>query len=612
MRSHACLRGRSAALSVFNNDDPNGTWLLYVQDEAAPDEGSLISGWFLTIETTGPSITPIPANHTGERADRGSCYRWGRHRQRSNLIVTATQDAETPAGLISSWTLTGDGANRFLDIRPALNMPSLVSTQDGTANYTVKVTDGTVTNTVTFVLTVKYVDQGTVVTGLTNVTTAANQGIQMPITLSDVDTPVANVQVTALASRPTGSVSVSGSGSSRTVTFIPNNNLAALGDTVISVVATGPGPSGSSSTNTFTVTVTAAPLPAIVDVPNQVMPINGTLSVNVTVLNSTPTTQVVAANGNTNVIANIAVNGVGGTWTVTLTAVPNAQGPATITLVASSEWGVASDTFQVSVLAASQPPVISQLNNVTTRADLPVSVNFSVTDPDTANVTVSASASRDTGTILLSGTPAAQTLRFTPNNNLNSLGDTIITVRAFDGVNTVTSNFTVNVTSGPLPAISPISDKTAPAGGILVVSFTVTNTSQNTVVRGLTSSSLVSSIDVTGDGTNYSATINLVPGTNGVANITILAATDWGTATEAFQVTVTPGENLAELGISRSGNQLTIAIAGEPNTTYNVQTSTTLTSWTTGPTVTTDANGNATFTAPIGTGTGTFYRLLQQ
>jgi hypothetical protein len=342
------------------------------------------------------------------------------------------------------------------------------------------------------------------------------------------------------------------------------------------------------------------------------MAVNGTLPVNFTVENSTPSLQVVAVNGNPSIVANIAVNGAGSIWTATITAAQNAQGTATITLVASTEWGVSSDTFQVSVMPASQPPVISQLNNVTTRADAPVSVNFTVTDPDTANLTVTATASRDTGTILIGGTPAAQTLQFTPKNNLNSLGDTIITVRAFDGVNTVTSNFTVQVTSGLLPVISPISDKTVPQNGTLIVSFTVTNASQNTVVRGLTQdSNIVSSVTVSGDGTNYTATVNLVPNTNGVANITILAATDWGTVTEPFQVTVTAGIVGPELTLTRNGNQLTLSVIGQPNTQYSVQTSGNLTSWTNSGTVTTAANGVGTTTITIGTGAGAFYRTVQ-
>ena len=49
-------------LSVFNGGNPNGTWSLYVVDDAAQDLGNLAGGWELTI-TTGagcPAATPSP------------------------------------------------------------------------------------------------------------------------------------------------------------------------------------------------------------------------------------------------------------------------------------------------------------------------------------------------------------------------------------------------------------------------------------------------------------------------------------------------------------------------------------------------------------------------
>jgi subtilisin-like proprotein convertase family protein len=50
-----------AALSVFNNQDPNGTWSLYVRDVFAQDLGSIAQGWEVAITTTAPA----PANVTG-------------------------------------------------------------------------------------------------------------------------------------------------------------------------------------------------------------------------------------------------------------------------------------------------------------------------------------------------------------------------------------------------------------------------------------------------------------------------------------------------------------------------------------------------------------------
>ncbi len=41
-----------AALSVFTNTEPNGTWSLFVVDDASPDSGIISGGWGLSITTT--------------------------------------------------------------------------------------------------------------------------------------------------------------------------------------------------------------------------------------------------------------------------------------------------------------------------------------------------------------------------------------------------------------------------------------------------------------------------------------------------------------------------------------------------------------------------------
>jgi subtilisin-like proprotein convertase family protein len=41
-----------SALSVFNNTEPNGTWSLFVVDDASPDSGVISGGWSLALTTT--------------------------------------------------------------------------------------------------------------------------------------------------------------------------------------------------------------------------------------------------------------------------------------------------------------------------------------------------------------------------------------------------------------------------------------------------------------------------------------------------------------------------------------------------------------------------------
>jgi hypothetical protein len=339
--------------------------------------------------------------------------------------------------------------------------------------------------------------------------------------------------------------------------------------------------------------------------------------VSFTVDNTTTNLQVLSLVDNANVVSSVAINGAGTTWTATVSTVPDATGTAKVTLFAATEWGSTTEDFNVTVIQASKPPVISAIEDVTTPADKPVSVNFTVTDEDSTSLFVTASASRNTGTIQITGTPAAQVLTFTPINSLASLGDTIITVAASDGETTSSEFFTVKITAGQLPVISPIADQTVPEGGSLIVNFTVSNTTSNMAVVGQSdNTNVVSNVAISGQAGSYTATVTLADGaTNGsTATVTVLASTDWGNAVEQFLVTVT-GEVIPppQLSVGTSNGQLTIGFVGLPNTQYAVLTSGNLTSWTESATVTTDASGAGTYSAPVATATsGVFYRVQQK
>jgi subtilisin-like proprotein convertase family protein len=53
----AAPTGTATFAGVFNNSSPNGTWSLYVVDDALGEAGSVVSGWELTVTTTGAPQT---------------------------------------------------------------------------------------------------------------------------------------------------------------------------------------------------------------------------------------------------------------------------------------------------------------------------------------------------------------------------------------------------------------------------------------------------------------------------------------------------------------------------------------------------------------------------
>jgi subtilisin-like proprotein convertase family protein len=61
----------ATTLSTFNTTNPNGTWSLYVNDDGAPDSGSIAGGWCLnfTFDTTPPTVT---INQAGGQVDPAS------------------------------------------------------------------------------------------------------------------------------------------------------------------------------------------------------------------------------------------------------------------------------------------------------------------------------------------------------------------------------------------------------------------------------------------------------------------------------------------------------------------------------------------------------------
>jgi subtilisin-like proprotein convertase family protein len=77
----------ASALSAFNGTDPNGTWQLYVVDDAAGDIGALSGGWSLRITATD-TVAPRVGSTTPTSAKK-------RVKRTANITATFTEAVRT-------------------------------------------------------------------------------------------------------------------------------------------------------------------------------------------------------------------------------------------------------------------------------------------------------------------------------------------------------------------------------------------------------------------------------------------------------------------------------------------------------------------------------------
>ena len=373
-------------LNVFTNSDPNGTWSLYVLDDASPDAGLIANGWTLRLVTTAPVIDPVAAQVTPENTSLVVPFSVNSPVvASSNLTVTVSSSGSSPTNLLASVTVTMNATNKSLgtvSIVPTADLPSAVATADGTSTITLNVSDGTNSVSTTFPLTVLYVNQPPKFVGLKNLTTPANQPVSQAFSLTDVDSPSSAVVVTSFSSSNTnlGAVTVTSAGLDYVFDFVPVGNE---GITTVALTATD---GVNLITNSFTVNVTAGAPPVIADVAPITLSepsTNVTLTVALSISNSTPEMTLPQLSSNPS-LATARNTGSGGKWTVSVDVSPYVSGETIISLIASTTYGVTTNFFQVTVTPVEYPPSIGTIPPQTTTADVPVTVLLPITDPDTA------------------------------------------------------------------------------------------------------------------------------------------------------------------------------------------------------------------------------------
>jgi hypothetical protein len=497
----------------------------------------------------------------------------------------------------------GTGSSRTVTVSPAAN-------QTGVATITIKVSDGSLSATSTFTVTVKAaasVNTAPTITSIADQTLTTNGSTAaLAFTISDAETAASSLTVSASSSNatllPTANIVFGGSGTSRTVTVSPAANQTGTA-TITVKVSDG----ALTASTTFTVTVNAPSpsntAPSITSIADQTINVNGATAAlsfkvsdnetgasGLTVTGSSSNTSLVPLSG-------IVIATKGANRTVTVTPAAGKSGSATITMTVSDGSLTASTAFKVTVNAVSggnTSPTISEIADQTVAANSSTSaIPFTVGDAETAAVSLTLTGSSSDTTIVpthginFGGSGGNRTLTITPAAGKS--GSATITITVSDGslsskaVFAVTVGSSTGAPSNTAPTITKISDQTISTNSstsslgfriddseTAAASLTVSGASSNTT--------LVPANGISFGGSGSTRTVSITPAKNQTGTATIMLSVSDGvlSTTSSFEISVIastgapqftahPQSQTTKLGASLT---LTAVATGTPAPSY--------------------------------------------
>lgn len=544
---------RNVTITPANNQTGTATIEVTVSD------GALAASTSFTVTVNAPpnqppTISAIADQTTSENTATGAIPFTIGDDQTAPGALTLTASSSNPTIVpVANITFGGSGTNRNVTINPG-------ASQSGTVTITITVSDGTLTASENFALTIEAINDSPTITPIDDQTIAENSTTgPLPFSIGDAETPAANLLVNATSSVttlvPNGNINIEGNGSDRVITIVP-----AAGQSGTTVITISVSDGTATTTTSFTVTVDSVNDPPTItaignqtiqeDTPTAALPF--TLSDPDTPAGSLTVT---ATSSNTTLVpnANIALFGDGVSRTVTVTPATNQTGTTTITLTVSDGTATATTSFQVTVTPVNDEPAISAISNQsTTEGKATAAIPFTVQDAETdaGSLTVTASSSNTalvTGAnIVIEGSGGSRTVTITPTAGAN--GVTTITLTVSDGTATASTSFQLTVidvndppTITAIPAQTTnediptnaipftIGDPDTPIGSLAVTA----SSSNKTLVPD-------ANISISNSGATRNAIIT--PATNqfGTTTITITVSDGGSTAESQFTLTVNP------------------------------------------------------------------------
>jgi VCBS repeat-containing protein len=445
----------------------------------------------------------------------------------------------------------GSGANRTVTVTPAAG-------QTGTTTIAITVSDGALTTSDTFTLTVNAVNAPPTISDIGNQTINEDGSTSaISFTVGDAETAAGSLSVSGSSSNPSlvpnANIAFAGSGANRTVTVTPLANQS--GSATITVTVSD----GTLTTNdTFTLTVNAVnDAPTISNIADQVInedTATSALSFTVGDIETSAASLIVTGSSSNPALvpnANIVFGGNGANRTVTVTPLANQSGTAILTVTVSDGTLATNDTFTLTVNAVNDTPTISDITNQTISQSTSTGpLNFTVGDLETAaaSLAVSGTSSNPSlipnANILFGGSGANRTVTLTPL--AGQTGNATITITVSDGALAASDTFTLTVNAvNTAPTISDIGDQTIDEDGNTgALGFAVgdTETAAGSLLITASSSNPAlipnGNIVLGGSAGNRTVTVTPVANQSGTATITVTVSDGALAASDTFLLTV--------------------------------------------------------------------------
>lgn len=532
-------------------EDVDSTELAY--SLASAPEGMTISGatisWTpangvesanVTVEVSDGSLSDsqsfiitVGATNDAPEIDQGAVTALTTDEDTSaTLNLTATDvDSESLTWRISNASENGSAsvdASGVVSYEPAADF-------NGSDSFEVEVSDSELTDTIVVNVTVNPVaDAPVIAEGETAArTTNEDQPLTFALNASDVDSATINWSISSVASN--GSATVSGTGTTQSVNYVPNQNFNGTDSFVVQV-------SDGSLNSTIAVTVTVN---AVNDLPEitSIAPVVATEGELYTYLPTATDVEGDALTWNVGTApASMTVNPATGelNWTP-------AEGvtSADVTLLVNDGGANVTQAFTITVTAVNNAPVITEGDTASVTmsedgAPTAFALVLNATDSDHAGteLTWSVSAAAGNGTATVSGTGLSKTVNYSPDAGFS--GSDSFTVQVSDGE--LSDSIIVNVTVEAVNA-APVIDQgdttamTLDEDGTQTLSLSATDSDGDSLTWNITSSASNGGVNVD---TNGLVTYVPVGDFNGSDSFTVQVSDSELTDSITVSVTVNP------------------------------------------------------------------------